>query len=235
MEGYIYLHKKILDWDWYQDNNSKSIFIHCLLKANFEDKQWRGILIKRGQFFTSIDILAKELNLTTKQIRVGIEKLKKTQELGTQGASNGTMITVCKYDTYQTIKKQKGKQQGKQGANEGATTNKDIINNKYIYSEFYDLEIEKLKDSKSDDKIINEYKKFIAFLFGTNSAKCQLSTPLKMPKQVNFNQYCKLSDKANFETICNKLYALQNNKKYENQYVDLYMTLQNWLSMSNKK
>jgi len=71
-------------------------------------------------------------------------------------------------------------------------------------------------------------------MFGNNSAKSKLTTPLKMDKQVNYNQFCKLIQKSNYENICNKLYALQNNKKYENKYTDLYMTLQNWLSYEKK-
>lgn len=137
MEGWISLHRKFLSWEWYDDNNTKSLFIHCLLKANHSNKIWRGIEIKRGQFFTSINHLSTELKLSIKQIRLSIKKLEKTGEIQIKGASKGTMITVCKYDSYQDNENKKGNQKDKQGASGGqtkgkqrATTNNDNNKNK---------------------------------------------------------------------------------------------------------
>lgn len=36
--GFIVLSKKMLKWGWYQDNNTKVLFIHLLLIANWEEK-----------------------------------------------------------------------------------------------------------------------------------------------------------------------------------------------------
>ena len=133
---WIFLHKCILEWEWYKDINTKGLFIHCLLKANYSDKEWKGKLIKRGQFFTSTENLANELNLSIKQIRTSLKKLEKTKELGIQGASNGTMITVCKYESYQNIDaikgQAKGQAKGKQRASKRQQLNKEeeITNNK---------------------------------------------------------------------------------------------------------
>ena len=153
MEGWISLYKKFISWEWYSDVNTKSVFIHCLLKANFSDNNWRGILIKRGQFFTSINHLSYEVNLTTKQIRVSLNKLKNTGEIKTDGASNGTMITVCKYDCYQNEKKSKGKpidiQRANGGQTEGkqrATTNKENKENKEnTYRKFDHLKLSNIE------------------------------------------------------------------------------------------
>lgn len=138
MEGWISLHRKFTEWEWYQDLNVKSLFIHCLLKANFKDKEWRGILIKRGQFFTSLNNLSHELNLSIKQIRNALKKLEKTKEITQKGASNGTMITICKFDYYQDESNIEGKQRasegqakGKRGATTNNDNNKDNDNNDY--------------------------------------------------------------------------------------------------------
>jgi len=37
----------MLDWEWYDDINTKVLFIHLLIKANWKEKKWRGIKIKR--------------------------------------------------------------------------------------------------------------------------------------------------------------------------------------------
>jgi len=117
--GWILLHKCLLNWEWYKDINTKCLFIHCLLKANYSDNDWKGKTIKRGQFFTSLETLSHELNMSIKEIRGAIKKLEKTKELGIQGASNGTMITICKYEDYQNLELLKGKQKGKQRASKG--------------------------------------------------------------------------------------------------------------------
>lgn len=117
MIGYIQLHRKLLEWEWYHDVNTFKLFIHILLKANFEPKKWQGIEIKRGQLVTSIKHLSIETGLTEKQVRNSIDKLILTKEVGKQTTSQNTTLTILSYDLYQ----QEGKPKGKQRANEGQT------------------------------------------------------------------------------------------------------------------
>ncbi len=80
-QGYIKLYRSLINWEWYTDSNTKSVFIHCLLKANYEDKKWQGIHIERGSFVTSIRTLAQELKLTNQNVRTSINKLKIVEKL----------------------------------------------------------------------------------------------------------------------------------------------------------
>ena len=59
-DGYIKLFRKMTTWEWYTDIAIKSVFLHCLLQANYKDKKWKGIMIRRGQFVTSYTHLAEE-------------------------------------------------------------------------------------------------------------------------------------------------------------------------------
>ena len=101
MEGWIKIHRGILDWEWYDDTNAKILFLHLLLTCNFESKKWHGKTIERGQIVTSADNLAKALGLTARQIRYALEKLQSTQEIVTQTTNKYTLITICNYDKYQ--------------------------------------------------------------------------------------------------------------------------------------
>ena len=76
--------------------------MYCLLKANWKTKKWRGIEIKRGSFITSRHKLAQELRLTEREIRTALEHLETTNEVTKCGNSKYTVITVVKYDDYQT-------------------------------------------------------------------------------------------------------------------------------------
>ena len=54
---YIKVFRKMLQWEWYTDSKTKALFLHCLLKANWKDTKWKGMVIKRGQFVTSLPSL----------------------------------------------------------------------------------------------------------------------------------------------------------------------------------
>ena len=128
MEGYIKLYRQIMKWEWYDDANTFRLFIHLLLKANYEDAQWRGLKIKRGQLFTSIGHLSHELKISNKAIRIALDKLIKTKEVASKGASNGTMITICKYDSYQSSFNEEGQTKGQTRGKRGATNNNNNNN-----------------------------------------------------------------------------------------------------------
>lgn len=105
-KGFVKLDRKILDWEWYKNQNTKAVFIHCLLKANYKEKKYQGITIPRGSFLSSENTLAKELNLSRQNIRTAIKHLILTKELTkkltkVQG-TECTLFIVQKYDLYQS-------------------------------------------------------------------------------------------------------------------------------------
>jgi hypothetical protein len=100
-EGWIKLHRKMIEWEWYTDNNTKIVFIHLLLTANHAEKNWKGILVKRGQTVTSLQHLAKETRLTLAQVRTALFKLKTTHEITINSTKQYSLINVEKYDNYQ--------------------------------------------------------------------------------------------------------------------------------------
>lgn len=102
MEGWIKLHKKIMNWEWYKDNNVKGLFLHLLLNANYEEKRWQGIVIKRGQLVTSLKHLSEQTGMSVQQIRTAITKLEKTQNLTSKSTNKFTLITIENYELYQS-------------------------------------------------------------------------------------------------------------------------------------
>jgi len=131
MSGFITLHRKLLDWEWYNDTNTKILFIHCLLKANWEEKKWKGILIERGTFITSFQCLSEETNLSVKQVRLCISKLESTKEIVKKGTNKYTLLTIVKYNEYQCVENERAnKRQTKD--KQRATTNNIIIKQKEI-------------------------------------------------------------------------------------------------------
>ena len=103
MNGYIFLHRSLLDWDWYSDGNTKDVFIHLLLKANFKPGNWKGITIARGQLVTSLPSLSAELGISIQSIRTAIKHLKSTGEVTDVSTGNARLVTVVNYDKYQSL------------------------------------------------------------------------------------------------------------------------------------
>lgn len=121
MEGWIKLYRKMTEWEWYDDINTKVLFLHLLLTANHKDRKWKGKIIKRGQKLTSISYLAQEVGLTIQNIRTSLSKLKSTNEITVEVTHKYTLITIEKYSDYQIceneINKQNNKRNNKQSTN----------------------------------------------------------------------------------------------------------------------
>lgn len=158
MSGFITLHRRLLDWEWYSDINTKTLFIHCLLKANWEDKNWQGIDIKRGSFITSNQSLSAETKLTIQQIRTSIFKLTKTNEINIQTTNKYTLLTIVKYDDYQNLEnKSTNKQQtNNKQPNKQITTTNNIINKQLNINNILLSEI-KISDDKKGFLIKEEF------------------------------------------------------------------------------
>ena len=93
-KGWISLHRKFLNWEWYDDANVMRLFIHLLLSANHENNKWRGKLIKRGQLITSHTKLANALKLTISQVRSSLNNLKITGEIAVQPTAEYSVISI---------------------------------------------------------------------------------------------------------------------------------------------
>lgn len=118
MSGWIKLHRQFLNWEWYDDAPVKTLFLHLLLKANYTAKNWHGIAINRGQYLTSLPKLSSEAGLSHKQTRGALEKLKRTKEVTVEGTQY-SLITLCKYETYQSESDNEGTVEGTTGAQSG--------------------------------------------------------------------------------------------------------------------
>jgi DNA-binding transcriptional MocR family regulator len=102
MVGFIFLHRDLLEWEWYQNPEVSRLFIHLLLKVNFIDKKWHGNEVKRGQLITSSNHLASELNLSIQKIRTALKKLESSGYIIRQTTNKFTLITIVNYNNRQS-------------------------------------------------------------------------------------------------------------------------------------
>lgn len=132
--GFIKIHRKMLDWEWYTDQNTFCVFLHCLFKANWKDGRFRGIEVPRGSFITSLQSLSEELNMSVRSVRTALEHLKSTGELTSKTYPHWRMITVVKYNDYQDDDRQSGRQltSNRQATDKQPTTIEEYKKNKNI-------------------------------------------------------------------------------------------------------
>ena len=100
---FIKLYEQITSWEWYQHPSTFCLFIHLLLKANYKDMHFQGKLIRRGQLVTSLQKLATNTGLTFQQTRTALEHLISTGEITNESTPQYRIITVVKYDEYQSV------------------------------------------------------------------------------------------------------------------------------------
>jgi hypothetical protein len=125
-QGWIKIHRQFLDWEWYDDNNTKIVFLHLLLKANHKPKKYRGMELKAGSILTGRDLLSFQTGLSVMQIRTALTKLKSTNEITTKTSSQGSIIQIVNYTKYQIVTNELTKEQP--ASNQQVTTNKNDKN-----------------------------------------------------------------------------------------------------------
>jgi hypothetical protein len=99
--GWIKLHRKLKDWEWYHDSKMVHLFVHLLLSANHEDNKWQGIVIKRGQLITGRHKLHENTGISEQSIRTCLNKLKLTTEITIMTTNKNSIITLANYEQYQ--------------------------------------------------------------------------------------------------------------------------------------
>lgn len=101
--NYIKVNRSILDWEWYRNTNTKVLFIHMLLKANWKEGKFEGTTVPRGSFVSSYPRLCEECSLTINELRTALKHLVKTGEITVSSQSKYSVFTVNNYNLYQEI------------------------------------------------------------------------------------------------------------------------------------
>ena len=148
LNGYIKIHRKLVQWGWYQDTAVKSVFLHLLIIAAFKTGYFMGQEIKAGQAVIGYSKLAAELGLSTQQVRTALKKLESTGEISRNSTNKFTIVTIANWEEYQST--------------DDFLTNEQHSNNKRITNEQHSNNIpstneqQHLKNVKKVKKVKND-------------------------------------------------------------------------------
>jgi len=163
MEGWIKIHKRFLDWEWFQEDGMVRLFLNLILRANFQPRKWKGIVIERGQLITGRKQLSIETGLSERTIRTCLQRLEDTGEILRKTTNKFSIINICNYDTYQLDCFTNDQQTtNKRPTNDQQTTTNEEYKN--IYNKENSTKVESKKDklslSHSQELLENRSKKF---------------------------------------------------------------------------
>lgn len=103
MNGWIKLHRQLLEWEWYKDQNTKALFLHLLLIANFkEGTKVLGFVLHKGQVITKLSKLSEETGLSVQQVRTALKHLLSSGEITQKVTNKFRIITVVNWAFYQS-------------------------------------------------------------------------------------------------------------------------------------
>lgn len=180
MDGWIKLHRKILDSSISDNPNVGWLFIHLLLRANRKQKKMllnnTEITINEGQLITGRKTLSKLTGLSEQQIRSGLTALKSTSTITIKPTNKFSLITILNWKDYQ----EDNQQVNQRVTNKQPTNNQQITTNKNI---------ENVENNLSKDKLGkpshgNEQVDFVLSLYQKHTKSLPTD---KRPRQVAHN------------------------------------------------
>jgi nucleoid DNA-binding protein len=101
-EGWIKVHRKIKEWQHYQEPSVLLVFIDLLLSANAKDGWWKGKRVRRGEMFTSVSTISDSTGLDAKTVRKVLDKLEATGEIRREATNAGSKIIINQFGKFQS-------------------------------------------------------------------------------------------------------------------------------------
>lgn len=110
-QGWIKLHREILDSDIWYDVTTFRLFIYLIAKASHQDGfKYRGITLNKGQYVRSYRKLADDLSYkegrgfkkySLSTIRACVKKLVDDERVTIEETNLGTLFSIVNYEKYQ--------------------------------------------------------------------------------------------------------------------------------------
>lgn len=155
MEWRIKIHRQIDDRWRRSKPNTFSLFLYLLTNANIKPSYLHWHFIDKWDCVVGRKSTSKHLGMTEQQLRTSLEHLKSTNEITIKTTSQFSIITVCKWEEYQSTEK---KQPTKQPTNQ-PTSNQQVTTSWEGKNKEYNIDSTKTQSIKyilSDWELIEE-------------------------------------------------------------------------------
>ena len=134
MIGWVKVHRKLIEWEWFNDSKMVHLFMYLLVSANHKDGNFQGQEVKRGQFITGRNKISSITGISNQSIRTCLKRLESTNEITIKSTNKNSLITLLRYDLYQS-EETTNQQPNKQITNDQPATNQQLTTNKNVKNE----------------------------------------------------------------------------------------------------
>jgi hypothetical protein len=179
--GFLKLQRRILDWEWYTDVNTKSVFIHLLLKANVKESRFHGHEIPIGSCVIGRNALSQQLGISESQVRTALLKLEKSGEITKKATNRFTIINIANYKEYNNSGASLPPTSNQQVANEQPTSNQQVATSKE-FKKLRSKEVKKKDNLEEADLLFEEMKEILYKYYPNSSNKLNTTTTKKKLK-----------------------------------------------------
>lgn len=100
-DGWIKLHRKMREWQHYQNPSARMVFEDLLFAANSKTRFWHGHEINRGETMISISSLEYNTGLSRKTVIKTLKLLEKTGEIKRVKFAGAIKTIISNFDNYQ--------------------------------------------------------------------------------------------------------------------------------------
>jgi len=109
-QGWISIHRKIIDSPIYSDSQAVHLWVHLLLSANHKDNTFiqngKAVTVKRGQLLTGRQRLSEATKLSESKVQRLLELFVELKMIEQQTNSKNRYISITNYDSYQSTEQQ---------------------------------------------------------------------------------------------------------------------------------
>ncbi len=134
MDGWIKLHRGVLDHFVSKDKDVFLLWITILLLANHKSVKFpvgnKVVEVRKGQFMTSRKALSERTGLAESKVERVLKMLKKEQQIEQQSFSKYRLISITNYSLYQSTEQQVNS--NRTASEQQVNTNKNVKNVKNV-------------------------------------------------------------------------------------------------------
>lgn len=127
-EGYIKLHRCILDSGWARHPDYMAVWVYCLLRGNYKPAdvvtKWGGVVkLEAGQFITSREQISLNTGVQESKVERILKHFKNEQQIEQQNRGKFRIISILNWRKYQV-----SEQENEQQVNNTRTTGEQQVN-----------------------------------------------------------------------------------------------------------
>ena len=89
-----------LHFDWFDEYQSRHLWIYLLLTANTEPVAFKSTVIDKGELMTKLSILSTATGLTVSQVRTALEKLADSNSIEVNTTNKYSVVKIIDFEAF---------------------------------------------------------------------------------------------------------------------------------------